>query len=143
MPRGGYRPNAPQNNPMNINGRGGNGQSGRQAPRYMAGGKYGEGKRNIEMQQSAPMYAAPQPKITAPQQNGSSLPALAAITDPTQRPNEPLTHGMPFGPGGGPEVLGKMGGQQESLSQTLAKTLPYDTTGELNDLYNYLVSRGM
>lgn len=31
---------------------------------------------------------------------------------PTARPDEPVTHGLPMGPGGGPEVLGNLGGSQ-------------------------------
>ena len=33
--RGGMRPSAPQNNPANVSGIGGAGQSGTQAPRYI------------------------------------------------------------------------------------------------------------
>lgn len=32
------------------------------------------------------------------------------IARPTERPNEPVTHGLPAGPGGGPEVLSGIGG---------------------------------
>lgn len=28
------------------------------------------------------------------------------LTDPTARPGEPVTHGLSFGPGGGPEAIG-------------------------------------
>lgn len=31
--------------------------------------------------------------------------SLGALHDPTGRPGEPVTHGLPTGPGGGPEVL--------------------------------------
>lgn len=39
MARGGMRPTAPQNNPMNVSARGGNGQSGdaSQAAKYVPG----------------------------------------------------------------------------------------------------------
>lgn len=32
--------------------------------------------------------------------------AQGAFTRPTERPGEPIQHGLPMGPGGGPEVLG-------------------------------------
>jgi hypothetical protein len=28
------------------------------------------------------------------------------LDDPTARPNEPVTHGLSYGPGGGPEAIG-------------------------------------
>ncbi len=51
MARGGMRPTAPQNNPMNVNGRGGNGQSGTQAARYVSGLPYGEGQALMATQE--------------------------------------------------------------------------------------------
>jgi hypothetical protein len=47
-----------------------------------------------------------------------------------------------MGPGPGPEVLG-MQPQQETLSQILAKMLPYDTNGEIAALYEQAQSRGL
>lgn len=32
-----------------------------------------------------------------------------ALDRPTERPNEPVTHGLPVGPGGGPEALNGVG----------------------------------
>lgn len=40
----------------------------------------------------------PMPQITPDQ--------VAALDAPTARPNEPVTHGLATGPGGGPEALG-------------------------------------
>lgn len=42
---------------------------------------------------------------------------LPSLTRPTERPGEPVTHGLPIGAGGGPEVLG----------------LPPDNVGQLLD----------
>ena len=55
----------------------------------------------------APPAAAP--GATPPPQGPvpGSLPGLSA---PTQRPDEPVTHGLPMGPGAGPEVLMNTGG---------------------------------
>lgn len=143
MPKGGYRPSAPQNNPMNVNALGGNGQSGTQAAKRIAAGKYGEGKKLLETQRSAPMAATqPVSMPSAASMGGMNLPPITPLTAPTERPNEPLTTGLPFGPGAGPEVLG--GNQpQESLSQVLSQIVQYDTSGELSDLYEYLLSRGL
>jgi hypothetical protein len=71
-----------------------------------------------------------------------NLPPVVGLTDPTQRPDEPITHGLPFGPGGGPEVLASKA-RANTLSQTVGGLIEFDPTGELNDLYEYLVSRGL
>ena len=59
-------------------------------------------QRQIPMGTPAPPAAAP--GATPPPQGPvpGSLPGLSA---PTQRPDEPVTHGLPMGPGAGPEVL--------------------------------------
>ena len=144
MPRGGYqRPSnpAPVSGPGALSRRTDGGPT--QAARYMAGGKYGEGKQMMQMQQSAPMAAQQSVPAGKANLNRANLPSITPLTAPTERPNEPLTHGMPFGPGGGPEVLGQTAQQSQTLSQTVAGLVQYDTTGELSDLYDYLVSRGL
>lgn len=40
-------------------------------------------------------------------QSGAGI--RGAFSRPTERPNEPVTHGLPVGPGGGPEVLQGVG----------------------------------
>lgn len=142
MPRGGYqKPSnpSPVSGPGSLSRRTDGGPT--QAPRYMAGGQYGEGQALMSAQQGAPMAAStPMARPTAPQM--PTLPPVVPLTAPTERPGEPITHGLPFGPGGGPEVLARSG-PQNTLSQTVGGLIQYDTTGELNDLYDYLVSRGL
>jgi hypothetical protein len=135
--RGGYRPTAPQNNPNIINGLGGNGQSGRnagqfQGPKQMTGGAYGEATELRELQQGALMAG------------GRTAPAepLVGLTEPTQRPNEPFTTGMPFGEGFGPEMLG-LPKPTERPSEIFAKIAPNDPSGEAEALYNFFLSRGL
>jgi hypothetical protein len=111
MARGGYRPTAPQNNPMNVSARGGNGQSGNaaQSAKYVSGLPYGEGQALMETQQSAPLAAAP-----SIEQSGmpSGLASAAAsqpvipLDAPSQRPGEPVTFGADAGAGAGMEALG-------------------------------------
>lgn len=100
MPRGGFRPTAPQNNPANINPMGGNGQSGRD----YTGFAYGENKAINEQQASAPMAASSTPSFT-PTNPVRNLPQATPLTAPTQRPDEPVTAGSPTGPGAGTEAL--------------------------------------
>ena len=110
------------------------GPASKQAQRYIAGmPNYGDGQELMDLQASAPMASAPQtpaPSRSAITQAaaGGAQGAPAALTPllaPTQRPNEPITHGAATGLGGGPEVLGlnsqPVGGQSARQTiQTLA-----------------------
>jgi hypothetical protein len=129
---GGMRPTAPQNNPANVSGTGGAGQSGTQAAKYIPGLPYGQGQETMQQQMSAPM-AGPTPV--------PSLPSVTPLTAPTERPNEPLTHGMDFGPGAGSEALNLP--QERPLSETLANMIQYDSTGDVQAIYDFAVSRGL
>ncbi len=62
----------------------------------------------------------------------------------SERKDESITTGVIPGDGAGPEVLmlNQMS-QKESLSQTLAQMLPYDTNGEIAALYEQALSRGL
>lgn len=131
---GGMRPTAPQNNPANVSATGGNGQSGNgtQAAKYIPGLPYGEGQATMQQQMAAPM-AGP---TAVP-----GLPAVTPLFAPTERPNEPMTAGMDFGAGPGSEALNLP--RERSLSETLASMIDVDPTGEVRDLYNFVVSRGL
>lgn len=131
---GGMRPTAPQNNPANISATGGNGQSGNgtQAAKYIPGLGYGQGQATMAQQQAAPMAG---PTATP------SLPAVTPLTAPTERPYEPLTNGMDFGPGAGSEALNLP--TERPLSETLAAMLQYDSTGDVQAIYDFAVSRGL
>ena len=106
--RGGYR--KPEN-PAPVSGPGkmskrtdGGPADAKQPMRKVTGMGYGENKEVNELQAQAPMAAAqtmPIMNLPAPQ----PLPTPTPLTEPTQRPLEPLTTGMPFGPGAGSEVL--------------------------------------
>lgn len=58
-----------------------------QAMQQLPNAAYGEQKDFQQIQGGAPMATGP------------SVPAPPALTDPTQRPNEPLTSGAPVGAG--------------------------------------------
>lgn len=98
MARGGYRkPNnpAPVSGPGALSRRTDGGPI--QAAKYIpANGKYGEAKALQEMQSGAPMQGNPVPSMPTP---NVPMEPLTPLTAPTERPNEPITSGMPFGPG--------------------------------------------
>lgn len=73
---------------------------------------YGEAKQQMDAQRLSPMGAAnPMPQAAAiPSGGGAPAPTMPAfngpaLTDPTQRPDEPITHGVDIGPGAGSEIL--------------------------------------
>lgn len=100
---GGFRPTAPQNNPMNISATGGNGQSGTQPARYMSGLAYGQGQAQMEQQTSAPMAGNPVASAApAPQ---PQLPKLMGLMQPSTDTTNPITYGADSGPGPGSEIL--------------------------------------
>jgi hypothetical protein len=73
----------------------------------------------------------------------ASQQSLTPLFAPSQRPGEEITTGIPMGPGAGPEVLGMQSQfAQVKLSDTLAKMIPYDTTGEIIILYQDALARG-
>jgi hypothetical protein len=139
--RGGMRPTAPQNNPANVSATGGAGQSGTQAPRYISGMPYGQGQATMQQQQSAPM-AGPTPTAQSSAVTGMPLmPSITPLTAPTDRPNEPITAGMDFGAGPGSEALNLP--RERSLSEILASMIDIDPTGDVQDLYDFVSSRGL
>jgi len=105
---------------------------------------YGEGVETSAIKSQIPVS-----KTTGVADNVGGRPRnpLTPITPlfaDSQRPEEPVTTGVAIGSGGGEEMLmmNQMK-QQESLSQTLAQMLPYDTNGEIAALYEQALSRGL
>ena len=94
---------------------------------------YGDRKQMQEDIAGAPTSAQPSAK---PQ-------PLTGLFAPTERPEVPVTNGIAMGEGAGPEVLMmNQGAAAEKLSDTLAKMIPYDETGEIAVLYQQALARG-
>ena len=119
-----------------------------QGARYMSGGQYGEGQELMDLQTSAPMSQAPaQPRMRQGRSAGQAVPEGARPTPlfaPTERPDEPITAGAPFGPGPGPAP--QVGQPPAAKSAIVAKYLPYleeatrwpDTPDTFKALVRYL-----
>jgi hypothetical protein len=123
MARGGMRPTAPQNNPMNVNGRGGNGQSGTQAAKYVSGLPYGEGQALMATQEAAPLAAASsieQSSMPSGLASAAASQPVVGLNEPSARPDEPVTAGAGMGAGPGMDALGP------SPDQTFNKQLQAD-----------------
>jgi len=109
--QGGYRRPAnpaPVSGPGKLSRRTDGGPSSKSAVQGMremsGGGKYGERKALQEAQAGAPMAGNPV-SVTTPAVP-SVAPTAGPVTglfDPSQRPNEPVTAGLPVGPGRTPE----------------------------------------
>jgi hypothetical protein len=103
---GGMRPTAPQNNPANVSGTGGAGQSGN-----YTGFAYGENQavnqQRVEGNQAVASTKAATPTVSATPYAGTNMPSLGTLFDPTENPMEPTTAGVDFGPGPGSEALPK------------------------------------
>jgi hypothetical protein len=88
---------------MNVSATGGAGQSGTQPARYMSGLAYGQGQAQMQQQTSAPL--AGNPVTTASATPAPQGPSIMGLTEPTQRPNEPITSGVDIGAGMGSEAV--------------------------------------
>ena len=66
---------------------------------------------------------------------------MTSLTAPTERPNEPITTGMDFGAGPGSEALNLP--RERRLSEILSSMIDIDPTGDVEELYNFVVSRGL
>jgi hypothetical protein len=109
---------------------------------------YGEGVETQAIKSGAPLATTPDVRgaragdvreaaAQAPQE------PVVELFAPTQRPGEPITAGIPMGAGPGPEVLAMKPQMTEKYSDTLAKLLPYDESGEITILYQDMLARGM
>lgn len=134
MARGGYRKPA---NPAPVSGPGklSRRTDGKQPVMPMTGGEYGENKALREMQSGAPMA---QEQVAAPM----SMPKITGLFEPTQRPVEPLTAGMPFGPGEN-AVPNAVLPNTNSLRNTLERLLAIDSDPDIETIYNNLMNRGV
>lgn len=107
--------------------------------------EYGSGVANAATKAGAPMAKTPDVRPTSRSEMGMAPSQMEPVTPlfaPSQRPDEPITSGIPIGDGPGPEILG-VTQRPESLSQVLAQMLPYDTNGEIAALYEQAVTRGL
>lgn len=97
-PRGGYRPTAGQNN-TGVSATGGNGSADGVPNINYTGFAYGQ---NQEVNNAANSGLPMGQQSATPA--GISLPPITPITAPSETPDRPITYGMPFGEGAGPEV---------------------------------------
>ena len=107
---------------------------------------YGAGVENAANLAGGPLAKTPDVRATSLSEMGMAPSQREPITPlyaPSQRPDEPITSGIAMGEGPGPEVLGMRPTPVEKYSDTLAKLLPYDESGEIAILYQDFIARGL
>lgn len=78
----------------------------RQAPTAATGQPYGQAGAQLAAQRAVPLPATPPPPSGGPVAGAAGAAAQPPdLYRPTELPDQPVTHGLPGGPGGGPEVL--------------------------------------
>jgi len=92
--RGGLRPTAKQNNPANVSGTGGNGQSGR-----YTGFAYGQNKALAEQMSGAPMQKPSFNAGSFRMGESRSMQDVTPITAATENPDQTIFDGAPVGGG--------------------------------------------
>jgi hypothetical protein len=106
-----------------------------QPPKYMAGLGYGKGG-NMPQQTAAPMQGNDIPAMPAPE-----VPTVP-LSQPTMRPEEPVTAGIDMGPGPSSAAL-RLPNVAISPSHTISQIAANDPTGESELLYRALLDRGL
>jgi hypothetical protein len=105
---------------------------------------YGAGVENAAIKAGAPLAKTPDVRPTSRSEMGMAPSQMGPVTPlfaESQRPSEPITSGIPMGPGPGPEALA-MQPVRQKLSDTLAKLIPFDDSGDIAILYQEALSRG-
>jgi hypothetical protein len=92
---------------------------------------YGEGKETAEILSGAKLAKTPDVKAEP----------LVGLYAETQRPNTPIQRGIDIGPDAGSSAL-MMAKSTTKTSDSLAKMLSFDTTGEIGILYQQALARG-
>ena len=106
--------------------------------------EYGAGVENAANKAGASLAKTPDVRPTSRSEMGMAPSQMEPVTPlyaPSGRPDEPITAGIAMGPGPGPEIMGGTPIRIKT-SDTLAKLLPFDDTGEIAILYQEALARG-
>jgi hypothetical protein len=106
---------------------------------------YGEGQETAMLNTAAPKATTRgiADNVGGRPANPVAQASVTPLFAPTERSTEPITSGIDLGEGPGSSAL-MMQSQfaQRKLSDVLAEMIPYDTTGEIQYLYQNALSRG-
>ena len=107
--------------------------------------EYGKATQQRQAQSAVPMASSPvttAPAPTAAPAQRAPLPAPGTLPhlEPTQRPNEPVTTGIAYGPGAGPEALGP---QPTAISNSLMNAARLGGSDSLSNLASLASTMGL
>jgi hypothetical protein len=111
------------------------------AAKAAPGQTYGEAGKQMAAQRAVPMAAPPTDvaPIATPQQPRVAPGSMGPLNRPTERPNEPLTAGAPFGPGRTQQLGGYIGPRNNDPIldelRALYATFPSDELADMLDSY--------
>lgn len=151
MASGGYHPPA---NPAPVSGPGALSKRTDGGPAQVLSAApdqgYGDMTQQLNDQRTAPMMGAtPQPSMpnVPASSDGFQMPAYQGgdFGAPSNRPGEPVTAGVPIGPGPGPQMTNMNVGAQPTgqLTQMLQSMSANDMTGVLAPLYQAALQYGV
>jgi len=103
--------------------------------------EYGSGVANAANKAGAPLAKTPDVRPMSRTEMGMAPSQITPLYAPSERADEPITAGIAMGPGPGPEIMGATQIRVKT-SDTLAKLLPFDDTGEIAILYQEALARG-
>jgi hypothetical protein len=104
---------------------------------------YGEGVETAALNTAAPKATTRGIADNVGGRPKESLTPITPLFAPSQRPDEPITTGVDIGEGAGSSSLMMQSKfADRKLSDVLAEMIPYDTTGEIQYLYQNALSRG-
>jgi hypothetical protein len=106
---------------------------------------YGEGVETQAIKSGAPLAKTGDvsPARASDVREAATQTPITPLFAPSNRPGEPITTGINIGPGAGSEALMMQSNfAQRKMSDILAEMIPYDTTGEIQYLYQNALSRG-
>jgi len=129
-----------------LAGPGGPGKFSTRTDKLELGSKaYGEGVETQAIKSGAPLAKTGdvRPARAGDVREAATQAPITPLFAPSDRPGEPITTGINIGPGAGSEALMMQSNfAQRKMSDILAEMIPYDTTGEIQYLYQNALSRG-
>lgn len=140
---GGYQPPAnpaPVSGPGALSKRTDGGPT--QAPMHIPSDSYGAGKEMDAVQASAPLAAAAK-SMAPPAPGPDPLADVVPLDAPSRRDGEPVTHGIPFGDGAGPEALTfQPGAEKDEVAAAVRAAYAANPSPYLNLLLTELEAAG-
>lgn len=105
---------------------------------------YGEGVETAAIKSGAPLAKTGDVKgMPSSEVRSVAQGPITELYAPSERPDEPITAGIDMGEGpGSGSLMMQSRFADRKLSDILAQMIPYDTTGEIQYLYQNALSRG-